>query len=364
MLGLYIHIPFCSGRCNYCSFVSFKSAKPDISAYLKALRKEMYSYKNFEPSTLYIGGGTPSELESKYLTELLKSIEKNYKPVKDFEESTFEANPESLTKTKIKILKDFGIKRISLGLQSTNNKLLEILGRRHDFNDFTRTFSNLRSVGFANINMDLIIGIPRQTLTDATKDVKKVISLKPEHISLYGLQIERKTVFYEQKMQTNDDLTGKMYENACNIFSRNGYRQYEISNFSRQGFECRHNLNYWNNKDYIGLGVSAVSYLKGIRKCSSSDLETYCRYIKSNPQKIICEKEKLTGKAKIGENLILGLRKTDGIKLTSGIQKNFGLEIFGLKKQKLLKTCKNRLMLTRKGLYLSNIVFRQFVKPF
>ncbi|HUT85376.1 MAG TPA: radical SAM family heme chaperone HemW [Elusimicrobiales bacterium] len=364
MLGLYIHIPFCSGKCYYCDFVSFKSKQKDITKYLKALEKEAKLYKRLKSDTLYIGGGTPGSISVKNLCKLFKLIEKNFKPVKKFSESTFEANPESLTIGKINLLKKIGIQRISLGLQSSNDKLLKVLGRRHTFKKFEQTYLNLRKMGFDNVNVDLMIGVPRQTLSDCLKDIKKICLLNPEHISLYSLQIEQGSVFGKKGVATNDDLAYKMYETVCKTLKKNGYGQYEISNFAKAGYECRHNINYWNNASYLGLGVSAVSYLKGVRRSNTCDFKTYCIDALKNPKKIVCEKEKLTGKAKVGETLMLGLRKTDGIKINCIAEKYFGNEISRLKKSGLLKMHGKKLMLSKKGLYLSNVVFREFVRPF
>jgi oxygen-independent coproporphyrinogen-3 oxidase len=364
MQGLYIHIPFCSGKCSYCGFVSFKAGSGDVGIYLKALAQEARIHRDLKPDTLYIGGGTPGELQPKGLNYLFEIIEKNFKPVSSFRESTFEANPESLSKNKIKILKDAGIKRISLGLQSCNDKFLKILGRRHDFTDFFKTFSQLRLAGFKNINVDLMIGVPHQTLSDACIDAKTLISLSPEHISLYGLQIELGTDFYRRKMEPNGDLTEKMYRKICSLLTRKKYNHYEISNFSKPGYECIHNINYWNGGQYIGLGVSAAGYLKKVRKTNTCDFKTYCKFAGDGCGKIACETEKLTGRAKVGEDLIIGLRKISGTKLSLQVKKYFAGEISRLKQQGLLKTRAGQLMLTKKGLYLSNMVFRSFVRPF
>ena len=359
MNGLYIHIPFCVSKCFYCNFVSFKTPKKLQEKYIKELCQEIKNKRNLiKPKTLYIGGGTPSLLSPKLLTELFETIEKNFGSIKNFKESTIEANVESLTPAKIKLFKKYGLNRLSLGLQSPNNKYLKIIGRAHTWERFLKVYT-LAKKYFDNINIDLIANLPGQTLADFSDGVKKVISLKPKHISLYALEIEEGCVLYKKGYTTDDDLCLKMLKTAANLLENVGYMQYEISNFAQKGAESLHNKNYWQSGSYLGLGVAASSYLKGVRSTNTSDLKKYLT------QRTKTEfSEKLHGKAKEGEKIILALRMLDGFKPTKKMLQLFKKDFDILIKQNLLKNKRNKLALSEKGKYLANQVFRHFVEPF
>lgn len=359
MNGLYIHIPFCVSKCFYCNFVSFKTSFAVQEKYIKELCAEIKNKKNLiKPKTLYIGGGTPSILAPKLLETLFKAIETNFGPIKNFKESTFEANVESLTLAKIKLLKTYGFNRMSLGLQSPNNKFLKIIGRAHTFERFLKVYT-LAKKYFENINIDLIANLPKQTLADFSEGVKKVISLKPKHISLYALEIEEGCVLYQKGFSTDDDLCLKMLKTAANLLEKAGYMQYEISNFARKGKRSLHNINYWKSGSYLGLGLAASSYLKGVRSTNTANLKTYLT------QKNKTEfSEKLKGKAKEGERIILALRMLEGFKPTKKMLQLFKDDFDILKKQNLLIIKKGKLALSENGKYLANQVFRHFVEPF
>ena len=359
MNGLYIHIPFCVSKCFYCNFVSFKTSAAVQKKYIKELCTEIKNKKNLiKPKTLYIGGGTPSFLSLTLLTELFDAIEKNFGPIKNFKESTIEANVESLTTAKIKLFKKYGFTRLSLGLQSADNKYLKIIGRAHTFEHFLKIYTFAKKY-FDNINIDLIANLPKQTLADFTNGVKKVISLKPKHISLYALEIEPGCVLYQKGFSTDDDLCLKMLKTAANLLKNSDFKQYEISNFAQKGAESLHNKNYWQSGSYLGLGVAASSYLKGVRSTNTIDLKQYLT------QKNKTEfSEKLTGKAKEGEKIILALRMLEGFKPTKKMLQLFKKDFDILIKQKLLILKQGKLALTESGKYLANQVFRHFVEPF
>lgn len=359
MNGLYIHIPFCVSKCFYCNFISFKTPLNLQKRYIEELCSEIKSKKNLiKPETLYIGGGTPSILTPKLLEDLFKTIEKNFGPIKNFKESTIEANVESLTLAKIKLFKKYGFTRLSLGLQSPDNKYLKIIGRAHTWEHFLKVYT-LAKKYFDNINIDLIANLPNQTLADFTSGVKKVISLKPKHISLYALEIEPGCVLYQKGFSTDDDLCLKMLKTAATLLEKAGYTQYEISNFAQNGAQSRHNINYWQSGSYLGLGLAASSFLKGVRSTNTADLKTYL-----TQKDKTAFSEKLKGKAKEGEKIILALRMLDGFKPNKKMLQLFKEDFDILIKQKLLILRKEKLALTEKGKYLANEVFRHFVEPF
>ena len=359
MNGLYIHIPFCVSKCFYCNFVSFKTSAALQKQYIKELCAEIKNKKNLiKPKTLYIGGGTPSILTPQLLGELFKAIEKNFGPIKNFKESTIEANVESLSLAKIKLFKKYGFTRLSLGLQSPSNKYLKLIGRAHTFERFLKVYT-LAKKYFENINIDLIANLPSQTLAEFSTGVNKVISLKPKHISLYALEIEEGCALYQKGYTTDDDLCLRMLKNAAALLEKAGYIQYEISNFAQKGKRSLHNINYWKSGSYLGLGLAASSYLKGIRSTNTADLKTYL-----TQKNKTAFSEKLKGKAKEGEKIILALRMLDGFKPTKKMLQLFKKDFDILIKQKLLFLKQGKLALTEQGKYLANQVFRHFVEPF
>ena len=363
MQGLYIHIPFCVSKCVYCDFASFANIKRLRLPYLKALKYELVlqkkHYKNFTPKTLYIGGGTPSFLTNTQIKFLFKSI---YSCYKNFKEITFEANPESLTLPKIKLLKNLGVNRLSLGLQSTFDKHLKTLGRAHNYAQFLKVYAQAKKY-FNNINVDLIAGLPNQTLAEFEESVKTLISLKPQHISVYGLQVEEGTPLYKSGYICDDNLTRKMLESAENILCSNGFVHYEISNFSLPKYESKHNINYWLNGDYLGCGSAAASYMRGVRFQNTADVKEYIKSLTQNKMPIIFE-ERLQGKAKVGEEILLKFRMLNGFKPTQKMLKNFGKEFKILLDKKLIVKNGKLLKLSEEGKYFANAVFRYFVEPF
>ena len=363
MQGLYIHIPFCISKCAYCDFASFAGIKRLRLPYLKVLKRELTlqkkQYKNFSPKTLYIGGGTPSFLTSVQIEFLFKSI---YDCFKNFKEITFEANPESLTLAKIKLLKKLGVNRLSLGLQSTQDAHLKALGRAHNFAIFLQAYTQAKKY-FDNINVDLIAGLPDQTLAEFEESVKTLISLKPQHISVYGLQVEEGTPLYKSGYECDDNLTRKMLESAENILCGSGFVHYEISNFSLPKHESKHNINYWNNGAYLGCGSAAASYMRGVRFQNTADVKEYIKSLAQNKIPTVF-KEKLKGKAKLGEEILLKFRLLNGFKPTQKMLKYFGKEFKTLLGKKLIILDGKFLKLSEEGKYFANQVFRYFVEPF
>ena len=363
MQGLYIHIPFCISKCVYCDFASFAGIKNLRLPYLQALKTELNlqkkHYKNFVPKTLYIGGGTPSFLTTAQIKFLFESI---YSCFKNFEEITFEANPESLTLTKIKLLKNLGVTRISLGLQSTFNKHLKTLFRAHNFETFLHAYTQTKKY-FNNINVDLIAGLPGQTLAEFKESAEALIKLKPQHISVYGLQVEEGTPLYKSGYVCDDNLCRKMLESAENILSKYGFVHYEISNFSLPKYESKHNINYWFNGEYLGCGLAAASYINGVRFQNTSNVKEYIKSAKQNKIPCVFE-EKLEGKAKVGEEILLRFRLLKGFKPTQKMLKYFGKEFKILINKKLIVQDGKLLRLSEEGKYFANTVFKYFVEPF
>lgn len=383
MSGLYIHIPFCKKKCYYCDFVSFEGQENLIDSYIKCLEIEI-TYQKLETisiqrqspySTLYIGGGTPSILSVEQIRILFELIERNFGKIKNFKESTFEANPESLSEEKIDLLINYGINRISLGLQTSDDKLLKVLGRTYSYSDFLKTYTTLRAKSFSNINIDIISAIPSQTFKDFKKTLSDVLKLAPDHISLYGLEIKKGTKFYREKIKENPEMSYEMYKFAVKELVKNGYIHYEISNFARPNKESLHNLNYWNNGEYLGLGCGAVSFINGERRANTDVLFDYINSLKKDrtisvlPEHDIVTKspplikyrEKLTGKEKLGEEIILGLRKIKGIEMRDEIIRKFKNEIESLSSRGLIELKNNRIKIKKNYLYLSNLVMQEFV---
>ncbi|HAX62201.1 MAG TPA: coproporphyrinogen III oxidase [Elusimicrobia bacterium] len=363
--AIYIHIPFCRKKCNYCDFVSTQidadKTTDCADKYLKALTRE-FAYRLPStvyrlPSTVYVGGGTPSllsESQIKFLFEKLFNYFHNYES-SIIPEITFELNPESITGQKLKTLKDYGVNRLSIGLQSFDDDILKFLGRVHNVKDFLRCYETARKIGFMNINIDLIFGIPGQTLENWHRTLNGAIKLNPEHISIYSLTIENGTKFFENGLQKDDDTDADMYEFAIRFLKENGYHQYEISNFAKPSFECKHNINYWKNGEYLGFGLGAVSYIKGRRIKNTENLTDYLN------GKFRSEVEERNPEQKMSEDLMLGLRLTSGMEISDNIKEKFSARINNLKNDGLLKEQNNFLKLTDKGIMFANCVFREFL---
>lgn len=363
MSGLYIHIPFCRQKCRYCDFASFAGQEEWIDRYLQALEAEasLFSHQKFD--TLYIGGGTPSILSEKQWAFLCDMIERRFAPINSFAESTVEANPESLTPEKLTLLKKRGINRLSLGLQSMNDAVLKRIGRVHSVADFLAAYTWARQAGFENISVDLIAGLPGQTKQDFLDGIKKVLALNPQHLSVYGLQVEEGTDFYKEGVQVEEDFLREELEETDALLKEAGFTHYEISNFARSGFESRHNLTYWKNQEYLGLGVAAASFQNGERRSNTGSLTEYIRCIQFGVSAVEFS-EKLSGKAKEGEQIMLGLRMLEGVAIDAKQQALFAAEIEDLCQRGLVRLEGDLLKLTFEGMFLANQAFMSFVGPF
>lgn len=319
-LSLYIHIPFCSRKCSYCDFLSVARPEKEIKIYLQRLIKEFELYSNpakgYNINSIYIGGGTPSILSEALLKKLLAGIVDNFQ-LDALEEFTFECNPESITKEKLDILKAYGVNRLSLGLQSTVKNELEILRRGHDFQEFVKAYNLGRESGFKNISLDLMFCIPNQTIASLSKTLSDVVKLKPEHISCYSLIIEENTLMQrwlnEEKISIIEDKDYvEMYRETISFLEKHGYIQYEISNFSKPGFESIHNSGYWIRQNYLGFGPSAHSLFNNKRYANHADIKLYLDKEFVDESTI----ENLTPKDIFNEKIFLGLRMNKGISLS------------------------------------------------
>ena len=378
-IGIYIHIPFCMKKCFYCDFVSYANKEDMIEKYIKALEKEIKikaeENKLLKINTIYIGGGTPSFIDSKYIVCIINAIKESFN-VKENAEITIEVNPGTVTKNKLEDYIKCGINRISIGLQTTNNELLKQIGRIHTYEQFLETYNLIRMVGFNNINVDLMLALPNQTIKDLEDSLNKVIMLKPEHISVYSLILEEKTKLYDLvesgKLELLDEsIERNMYWKVKNILEQNGYKHYEISNFAKQGYESKHNLNCWNQEEYLGMGVAAHSYLNNKRYSNTENLEQYINKLLDEEgikNDIVTVHEEQTLEDKQKEYMLLGLRKIEGVKISDFKNKFVQNPIYvcrkeldKLVKEDLIQVEDNNIKLTKKGLDLANLVFEEFV---
>lgn len=370
-ISLYIHIPFCKQRCFYCDFPTFAGKEKFREEYVNALIKEIQNKcLDYKIKTIFIGGGTPSHLEAKELEKLLSSIEK-LKFVEDIEYS-MECNPGTVNEEKLEIMKKYGVNRISFGLQSCDDSLLKKIGRIHTFEEFLENYNLARKVGFNNINVDLMYGLPNLTIEKWKDTLEEICKLKPEHISAYSLIIEEGTAFYslyeKDKLEIpSEDDERIMDKITKDILKENGYHQYEISNFALQGKECEHNKVYWSLNEYIGVGSASSSYINGYRLVNTSDINDYINKI-SNNETVIIEKHKNSMEDEMEEFIFMGLRMLCGISL-SKFKRKFGVDIKSIYgaiiekniKDDLLKIKGDFMYLTYKGVELSNVVMSDFI---
>ena len=377
-LGIYVHIPFCKRKCSYCDFKSFSNIDEiNQKKYVDALIKEIQNSQNtnkYIVTTIYIGGGTPSFINENYIKDILQAIYKKWK-IKNDVEITIEVNPGTITKEKLEAYKNMGINRLSIGLQSTNNYLLNKIGRIHSYEEFIENYILARKIGFENINIDLMLALPEQNMEDLMQSVKKVINLNPEHISIYSLILEENTELWKkvknkEENLVEDDLEREMYWKSKKAFEDAGYIHYEISNYAKPGFESKHNTNCWSQKQYLGFGIAAHSYFTGKRFYNVEDLNKYITNIEKNEFKnnIIIEEENRTKEDIAKEYMMLGLRKIEGVSI-SEFQRKFELnplfyfrfEISKLQEMDLIEVDLDNIRLTKKGLDLANIVFEEFI---
>lgn len=385
-LGIYVHIPFCKQKCYYCDFKSYANKEELIEKYIKWLKYEIkevgegnkLDYENdldelVTVKTIYIGGGTPSYLDSKYIKEIIEEIRENFK-LADKVEITIEVNPGTVNKTKLLDYINSGINRISIGLQSKDNELLKRIGRIHKYEDFLQTYNMAREVGFKNINVDLMLALPGQTIAKLEKGLKQVIDLQPEHISLYSLIIEDGTKI--EKMLKNNEITlpdenieRKMYWETKKVLEEAGYIHYEISNFAKEGYKSEHNWNCWSQKEYMGFGVAAHSYTNDVRFSNIDSIEEYIEnYEQGNVTDNFVFHEKQTQSSKMKEYMMLGLRKIEGISIQEFKNKFVGNPLYIYRKElqklveeELIEIELDKIKLTKKGLDFANIVWEEFI---
>ena len=381
-MELYIHIPFCVKKCDYCDFLSFSADEQTQRAYVVALQKELVfygaKYKGRRITTIFIGGGTPSWLREESMQAVMEAVYENFAVDRDAE-ITIECNPGTVTEHKFEVYRKIGINRLSIGLQSAHNDELKILGRIHTYEQFLKTYDMARKHGFTNINIDLMSSLPGQTPEIFCDSLHRVLQLKPEHISAYSLIIEKGTPFYdlykfdavrqEAGMQTEslpteeeEYQTTKMTQH---ILKEAGYHWYEVSNFAKPGYECRHNIGYWKRVDYLGVGLGASSLIDNVRYSNTRDLYTYL----SVPADSLHETaEQITRNEQMEEFMFLGLRMRDGFYRDEFTQV-FGIPIeavYGdalnhLQQEELLLKREGRIYLTDKGMDLNNYVVAQFM---
>lgn len=372
-LGIYIHIPFCKSKCYYCDFISYTNKENYIKEYIKNIIEELeqYDLSNYNITTIYIGGGTPSFINEKYIVQLLRNLKtKLSNNQTNFEnmEITIEINPGTITKNKIEQYKKAGINRVSIGLQSTDNDLLKQIGRIHTYEEFLEAYEIIKEAGFENINIDLMIGLPNQTIQMLKTTLEEIKKLNPAHISVYSLIVEENTkiekMIEKGELQLLDEnYERQMYWYVKNTLELNGYKHYEISNFAKEGKQSKHNLNCWEQKEYIGLGASAHSYLNNVRYSNSAF--TNEEDWNFNNKTI---EEQQTSQDQKREYMLLGLRKIDGVSINQFKQKFvenpiylFRKEIQKLVEEKLIEVDGDNIHLTNKGLDLANLVWEEFI---
>ena len=368
MKSLYIHIPFCKQKCFYCDFNSYSGKENLIKDYVEAMKKEIASYFDEEFYSIYFGGGTPSFIPAEYIKEIMKFVKCNG-------EVTLELNPGTIAKEKLIAYKEAGINRLSIGLQATQDDILKRIGRIHTLKEFEEAYNMAREVGYKNISVDLMFGLPSQTLKDVEESVNYIISKAPEHISCYSLIVHDELVEKNPSAFSNlpsDEEERAMYHLICKRLKGAGYVQYEISNFAKPGFESKHNLCYWNQDEYYGIGAGASSYVNDVRYKNIDSIEEYIKAVNDdelqrfNLLSKIEEEQDLD--SKIREYMILQLRLINGVEIEKANQKfevnilrKFEKEIKKMVDLGLLNIDENRLFLTEKGLDLANIVWEEFI---
>ena len=404
-LELYIHTPFCVKKCAYCDFLSFPADTNTQIQYVHALLNEIRFYGEqmggYQVSTIYIGGGTPSWLEPELLVAIMDQVYNSFH-VREDAEVSIECNP--VTTAKLEAYRRAGINRLSIGLQSANNEELKVLGRIHTYEQFLKTYELARNAGYTNINIDLMSGLPRQSAESFADTLQRVIRLKPEHISAYSLIIEKGTPFYEkykfdmvrqeagmktEELPTEDD-TYKMLKLTQRVLAKAGYERYEISNYAKPGYACRHNVGYWTRENYLGLGLGAASLIDNVRYSNTRELYEYieiCRKLTFLPPEVFAPEEGMDApergwfgsnlhteaavvnrKAQMEEFMFLGLRMTEGISRNE-FEANFGMPIEAayvqvlpdLQAQKLIEKREGRVYLTDRGMDVANYVMAQFL---
>ena len=370
---LYVHIPFCMQKCRYCDFLSFKASDENRQQYIDALCKEIDAWKEKETepiSSLFIGGGTPSLLTTEQIGQLMSALHRSFCIEADAEQS-IEANPGTITEEKAKCWRQKGINRVSMGVQALDDQLLKQLGRIHNHNQVLESWAILKESGFQNLSIDLMMGLPGQSLEQWENTLHEALTLQPQHLSCYSLIIEEGTPFFEEQASLNlpeEDTERMMYLSTQQILSGAGMHQYEISNFSLPGFESRHNTGYWRRTPYIGLGLGAASLLKEeIRYHNTNDMQTYLKCC-ADLASIREEETKLTVQEQMEEFMFLGLRCTQGVQpdqferyFSRSMESVYGVSLEKHLRNGLLESKNGWICLTRRGMDLANQVFADFL---
>ncbi len=367
-LGIYIHIPFCKAKCLYCDFNSYANMENMKEPYVQALCREIQRFEaGREVDSLYIGGGTPTTLSIGQLETIIQTVKQHFRLVENCE-VTIECNPATMGREGFQALYGLGVNRLSIGLQSANDAELRRLGRIHTLVDFANCFADARAAGFENLSMDLMHGLPGQTMEGWMKTLRVAMEFQPEHISCYGLKLEEGTPLYKQNPSLPDeDLAGDFYDACVSFLEEHGYHRYEISNFAKPEKESRHNLKYWRCEDFVGFGAGAYSCIQGARYSNVREIDAYCKRVEEE-QETIFEQSILSREEQMSEFCFLGLRTTKGISVLE-FQNRFGVSIEehfadaikkNLRRGTLLRV-NDRLMIPSKYFYVSNSILVDFV---
>ena len=374
--GAYIHIPFCDHICYYCDFNKYFLKNQPVNEYLAALDKEIaQAVEKTKPmplQTIFVGGGTPTALDEKQMAYFLERVRWHLNPNGKVMEWTMEANPENMNKDKLLLMNEAGVNRLSIGVQTFNDHLLKSIGRAHDRLTVHKAIEEARRAGFQNLSIDLMFGLPEQTKEDLISSLNEAIALDPEHISIYSLQVEPRTIFYHRMKKgtlklPDQDLEADMYEFIIDFLEAHGYKQYEISNFAKPGYESRHNLLYWDNEEYYGFGAGAHGYINGERVVNAGAVKGYIRRVEETGHAIV-ESHPVTRQERIEEELFLGLRKLSGVskdhfymKFGQSLHDIYDKQLQFLKNKGWIVEDDEKISLTREGLLLGNEVFQEFL---
>ena len=366
----YVHIPFCTQICYYCDFSKVFIKNQPVDSYLEYLIEEYDSYDIKKLRTLYIGGGTPTALSVSQLAFLLEKLTDKL-DLSYLEELTIEANPGDLDQEKIAVLKESPVNRVSLGVQTFNDRMLKQIGRSHSEKDIYENIANLKKAGFDNISIDLIYALPKQTMEDVKTNVAKAIALDIPHMSLYSLILENHTVFMNRMRRgklplPKEDLEAEMVDYIIAELEKAGFEHYESSNFSKPGFESRHNLMYWDNAEYYGIGAGASGYVDGVRYKNHGPIRHYLEAVKAGNARV--QEEVLTLKEQMEEEMFLGLRKKSGVskkrfeeKFGISFEEQYGAVVSELTEQGLLVPDRDIVRMTKQGLFLGDTVAEKFI---
>ncbi|MGI6007851.1 MAG: radical SAM family heme chaperone HemW [Ruminococcus sp.] len=369
-IELYLHIPFCVKKCDYCDFLSGRGSIKEQNDYCEAMLQELSAVSFPEDtavSSIFIGGGTPTVIDSEWIVCFMERIRNRFS-VEDDAEITIEANPGTLSENRLKDYRRAGINRLSIGLQSADNRELALLGRIHTYEEFLENYKRARTVGFDNVNVDLMMAIPGQDRSSLMKTLSSVTALRPEHLSLYSLIVEPGTPFAERKLDLpGEDEEREMYEEAVRFLEEWGYRQYEISNFAKAGRECRHNLGYWQRVPYRGFGLGAASLVDEVRFSNTSDMKEYLRDCRK-PKLLQRDREVLGRKEQMEEFMFLGLRMRSGVEKKK-FEEKFGCSLDEVYGKTVARYCsmgfleekEGRVFLTGQGISVSNVILSDFL---